>query len=195
VRQPPRADNDDEKLLSPVELEESEDDDNGLGFILPGWVIVLGLSLLIPAAIIFIPLLIIGAIKARRARKRRETGPGHDRVAGAWEELTDQYSELGYAVPSKLTRIHVAERLESQVPTETPRLRGLAVATDEAVFSGAEVDDARTEVVWNEALGAVEIARGAVSRSRRILSRFRLRSARDWVARKASSARPESGSR
>ncbi len=76
VRQPPRAEKDDEKLLSPVELEETEDDDNGLAFVLPGWVIVLGLSLLIPAAIVFIPLLIIGAIKARRARKRRETGPG-----------------------------------------------------------------------------------------------------------------------
>src|SRR5690606_16201851 len=136
VRQPPRADNDDEKLLSPVELEETDDDDNGLGFILPGWVIVLGLSLLILAAIIFVPLLIIAGVKARRARKRRETGPGHDRVAGAWEELTDRYSELGFAVPSKLTRIHVAERLERQVPTDETKLRSLAVATDEAVFSG-----------------------------------------------------------
>jgi transglutaminase-like putative cysteine protease len=185
VRQPPRSEKDDEKLLSPVELEETEDDDNGLAFILPGWVIVLGLSLLIPAAIVFVPLLIIGAIKARRARRRRETGPGHDRVAGAWQELTDQYSELGYAVPSRLTRGLVAERLERQVP-EAVRLRALAASTDEAVFSGREIDEQATGVVWTEALAAVEIARAGLSRGRRWLSRYRIRSARDWVARVAS---------
>jgi transglutaminase-like putative cysteine protease len=182
VRQPPRAEKDDEKLLSPVELEETEEDDNDLAFFLPGWVIVVGLSLLIPAALFFLPLLIIGAIKARRARRRRERGPGHDRVAGAWEELTDQYSELGYAVPSRLTRGLVAERLERQVP-EAVRLRALAASTDEAVFSGREIDQESTEVVWTEALAAVEAAKAAVSGGRRLLSRFRIRSARDWVAK------------
>jgi hypothetical protein len=191
VRQPPRADNDDEKLLSPVELEESDDDDNGLGFILPGWVIVLGLSLLIPAAIVFIPLLIIGAIKARRARMRRETGPAHDRVAGAWQELTDRYSELGFEVPSKLTRVLVAGRLEEQLGAETPALRPLAAETDEAVFSGQSVNEDRTEKVWTEAMGAVELATQAVSRGRRLLSRYRMRSARDWVARVARSPKSE----
>ena len=189
VRQPPRSENDKEDLLSPVELEDSKDDDDDLGFILPGWVIVLGISILIPAAIFFIPLLIIGAIKARRARKRRTIGAGHDRVAGAWEELTDQYSELGFAVPSKLTRVHVAERLEGQLQTDLPpRLRSLAVETDEAVFSGREIDDAHSETVWTEALAAVEVARSTVTGSRRLLSRFRVRSARDLVARLANSA-------
>jgi transglutaminase-like putative cysteine protease len=193
VRQPPRADNDDEDLLSPVELEESDDDDNGLGFILPGWVIVLGLSILIPAALFFIPLLVIGFLKARRARKRRTTGPAHDRVAGAWQELTDRYSELGFVVPSKLTRIHIAERLEAQVQSAEPvRLRSLAAATDEAVFSGAEVDEARTDTVWTEALAAVEVARSTVTGAKRLLSRFRIRTARDWVARMSSST-PRSG--
>lgn len=191
VRQPPRVDNDDEDLLSPVELEETEDEDNGLPFNLPGWVIVLGLSILIPAALFFIPLLIIGAMKARRARKRRQSGPGHDRVAGAWEELTDRYSELGFDVPPKLTRIHTAERLESQLGAEAPRLRPLAVATDEAVFSGADVDDATTETVWTEAMAAVEVAHSTLSGVRRLLARFRIRKARDWVARVARSNEPE----
>ena len=189
VRQPPRADNDDEDLLSPVELEETDDDDKGLDFLLPGWVWAIGLSILIPAAIFFIPLLVIGAIKNRRARRRRETGPGHDRVAGAWEELTDRYSELGFDVPSKLTRIHVAEKLESQLQLAEPvRLRSLAVATDEAVFAGQDVDEAQTDPVWTEALAAVEVARSTVTGMRRLLSRFRIRTARDWVNRLAASA-------
>src|SRR5690606_14425649 len=86
VRQPPRADADDEDLLSPVELEETDEDDDALGFVLPGWVYVLGLSILIPALIVFAPMLIVGLLKARRAKRRREAAAGHDQVAGAWQE-------------------------------------------------------------------------------------------------------------
>ncbi|CAN5368641.1 transglutaminase-like domain-containing protein [soil metagenome] len=184
VRQPPRADNDDEDLLSPVELDDTRDDDNGEPFVLPGWVLVLGLSVLIPAALVFVPMLVVALIKGRRAR-RRNSGPGHDRVAGAWEELADRYSELGFDVPPKTTRVLVAERLETQL-ADPPRLRPLAAQADEAVFSGQEVDAARSDAVWTEALAAVEAARGAVTGWRRILSRYRIRSARDWVSRLAA---------
>ena len=175
VRQPPRSDNDDEDLLTPVELEESDEDDNGDPFVLPAWVWAVGLSLLIPALIIFIPLLIIGAIKARRARKRREAERGPDRVAGAWQELLDQYSELGYDVPRRSTRLMIADRLEAQLEEQSVRLRSLAAAADEAVFDGQDVDDERSEKVWTEALAAVAVARAAVTRGRRILSRYRIR--------------------
>ena len=189
VRQPPRADNQEKDLLSPVELDKTDKKDRATDFLLPGWVWIVGLSILIPAVIFFTPLLIIGRIKARRARKRRTRGAGYDRVAGAWEELTDRYSELGYVVPSKLTRISVADRLESQVQAPEPlRLRRLAVSTDEAVFSGQDVDEARSEVVWTEAMAAVDVAQTALGRGRRLLSRFRVRSARDWVARKGAYA-------
>jgi transglutaminase-like putative cysteine protease len=189
VRQPPRADNDDEDLLSPVELEESDEEDDGLLFLIPGWVYILGLSVLIPAALFFIPLLIIGAIKARRARKRRAAAAGHDRAAGAWEELTDQYSELGFEVPPRLTRIHTAERLEGQLGPDAPRLRTLAVATDEAVFSGQQIDTERSDIIWTEALAAVAVARSTVTGVRRLVSRFRVRTARDWVAKLSASTR------
>lgn len=183
VRQPPRADNDDEDLLSPVELEETEDEDEAL-FALPGWVYVVALSLLIPALIVFLPMLVIGLLKARRARRRRAAATGHDQVAGAWEELVDRYSELGYDVPGKVTRIRVAERLESQVVTDAAvPLRTLAVSTDEAVFSGQEVSEQRSATAWTEALAAVEAGQTGLTRARRILARYRLRSARDWASR------------
>ena len=175
VRQPPRSDNDDEDLLTPVELEESDEDDNGDPFVLPGWVWAVGLSLLIPALIIFIPLLIIGAIKARRARRRREAERGPDRVAGAWAELLDQYSELGYDVPRRSTRLMIADRLQAQLEEQPVQLRSLAAVADEAVFDGQDVDEERSEKVWTEALAAVAVARGAVTRGRRILSRYRIR--------------------
>lgn len=179
VRQPPRAEKDDEDLLSPVELEETDEDDKGLGWVLPGWVITLGLSIFIPAAIVLVPMLVVGIIKARRLRRRKNTESGHDSVAGAWEELVDQYGELGYVVPKRVTRTVAATSLEEQVVSELPvRLRPIATATDEAVFSGQDVDPARSEQVWTEALAAVAAARGAVTRARRILSRYRIRRSR-----------------
>jgi len=175
VRQPPRADNDDEDLLSPVELEETEEDDNAL-FNLPGWVIVLGLSLLIPAALIFIPLLIVAAIKNRRLRRRRNASAGHDSVAGAWEELVDRYRELGIAAPPRTTRVVAAAALERQVAVEQPLgLTALAARTDEAVFSGTEVTEEHRDTIWTEALAAVAVVRAAATRGRRIFSRYRLR--------------------
>lgn len=182
VRQPPRADADDEDLLSPVELEETDEEDDGLAFNLPGWVYVLGLSILIPAAIIFVPMLVIGALKARRAKRRRQAAAAHDQVAGAWEELVDRYSELGYEVPGKSTRVVIARRLEEQLEGTAP-LGSIAVATDEAVFSGEQVSAEHSERVWSEALAAVEVGRSGLTRVRRFLSRYRVRSARDWASR------------
>lgn len=181
VRQPPRADYEDEDLLSPVELEDSDEDDEPR-FALPGWIAVVALSLLIPLAIVFVPMLVVGLLKARRARRRRSAARGHDRVAGAWDELVDNYSELGYDVPRASTRLRVAERLESQLTTDGPAtLTPLAAATDEAVFSGREIEMERGEAAWSEARAAVAAARLGLSRARLVLSRYRIRSARDWA--------------
>jgi hypothetical protein len=188
VRQPPRAEKDDEDLLSPVELEETEKDDKDAGWVLPGWAIAVGLSILIPAGIVFIPMLVIGILKARRMRKRKKAGAGHDSVAGAWEELTDRYSELGYKVPRKTTRVNVADALESQVETAEPgRLRTIASATDRAVFSGVEVGAEESERVWTEASAAVALAKQALGGGKRFIARYRIRS-----SRRASRARRQS---
>ncbi|MEP6480830.1 MAG: transglutaminase domain-containing protein [Rhodoglobus sp.] len=191
VRQPPRAENSDDTLLSPVELEKTKKDEHD-AFIFPAWVWAVGLSVLIPAAIIFVPILIIGGIKGRRMRRRRTTVTGPDSAAGAWEELVDRYSELGYVVPRKATRKIAASSLEQQVIADEPvRLGALATKTDEAVFSGATVDQERSEIVWTEALAAVSLARSAVSRSRRIVSRYRIARAR----RRADAEKPPRGSK
>jgi len=191
VRQPPRLDDDREDLLSPVELEDTEDSEDDTAFRIPGWVWAIGLSILIPALIALLPLLVITMLKASRTRRRRTSGPGHDRAAGAWEELEDRYSELGFTVPPKLTRGATAIALETQLQASlgdaSPRLRPLAEETDAAVFSGDEVDEARSERVWTEALGAVEATRAALGRARRLVSRYRLRRVRDWVHRASRS--------
>jgi transglutaminase-like putative cysteine protease len=196
VRQPPRAQKDDDKLLTPVELDDAKHKDDNLPFVLPEWVYVVALSVLIPAAIIFVPMLIVALIKRRRARRRKEAATTDARVAGAWDELLDRYSELGFAVPGKTTRIHVASSLEQQVPAEQPlQLRSLAVRTDEAVFSGRQVSEETTDAVWTEAMAAVALVSAGVTRARRILSLYRLRKGRDWASRISTSTRATTAAR
>ncbi|MFT4028855.1 MAG: transglutaminase-like domain-containing protein [Protaetiibacter sp.] len=191
VRQPPRSDKEPEELLTPVELDKQDDDEDDAPFILPGWVYGIGIGLLSLAAIVFLPLLVVGWLKTRRMRRRR-SGTVADQAAGAWEELTDRYSELGYQVPPRLTRSLLATRLETQFPaTEEqapPRLRVLAAETDELVFSGREPDPAEAEEAWSRALGAVDAARDAAAPRTRLLSRYRVRAARDLAARLTASA-------
>lgn len=184
VRQPPLADADDEDLLTPVELEKSDEEGEDAAFRIPGWVYVVGASILIPLIIVFVPMLIVALIKARRRRRRMRAAAGHDRVAGAWDELIDRFSELGYDVPSATTRVGVARHLQQQIPAETPvELGVLAVRTDEAVFSGRDVPDEQSQQVWSEAQALVAAARRGISGIRRFLARYRVRTARDWAQR------------
>ena len=143
---------------------------------LPVWLVALGLSILIPALIVFVPLLIVTLLKNRRARRRRHGGSGDRRAAGAWDELLDQYGELGFAVPRRSTRTMVAEDLATQLPGDRPTaLVEIARDTDDAVFSGCEVDAERSERIWTESLVATQVAREAVTTTRRLISRYRIR--------------------
>ncbi|WP_166865938.1 transglutaminase family protein [Salinibacterium sp. ZJ70] len=186
VRQPPRSDKEPEDLLTPVELEQQDKDEDDLPFVLPGWAYAIGISVLVLLAIVFVPMLIVGLIKARRVRKRRAGPPAHQ-AAGAWEELEDRYSELGYEVPGRVTRAGAAAALERQLAesgaADSPPLARLAVDVDELVFSGRAVEPAESDAAWSSALDAVAHARGAATSRVRILSRYRIRSARDLATR------------
>ncbi|WP_022886511.1 transglutaminaseTgpA domain-containing protein [Glaciibacter superstes] len=238
VRQPPRSDNQNDDLLTAVEIDDSDKDDNDGAFVLPAWAwVVLGV-VGIPALLFFGPILVIGALKARRRRRRRNQGTGDKRVAGSWDELTDGYAELGFDVPRAATRRQVASHLEAQLaeqhfgdrpvvrtdtgpvavvgagagvqeadaqgatqtmvrprraerrpgpavaggdaPATSIRLVPLAAEVDRAVFNGEDIDDERVQQSWDAALESLDVAETAAGRTRRLISRFRLRSARDW---------------
>lgn len=179
VRQPPRSDAEQDDLVSPVEIDDTDDEEELFG--IPGWVWILLAAILIPAAIIFIPLLIIAALKRRRMNRRRRPG-GDEAAAGAWDELSDRYSELGYSVPLKETRAVSAAALIEQVG-EKPGLRTIAARTDDAVFSGRPVGEQEVGELWDDALAAVDQTAETLPTSRRIVSRYRLSSVKSWGAR------------
>lgn len=189
VRQPPRTENDHDDLVTPVQITDSDKKDDA-PFLLPGWAIALALALLIPAALILLPMLVIWLIKRRRAHRRRS--PGGDRAAGgAWDELVDRLSELGYPQPApRTTRLMAAGEL---APVTAPAVVDLAERTDGAVFAGADVPDEEVAALWREVDEVLDTAAASAGRSRRLLSRYRVAAVRRWgsrVARTATDAIP-----
>ena len=195
VRQPPRSQNNENDLVTKVQIDNTDKKSKD-AFALPAWAVAAGLGVGIPALLILVPLLVVSALKRRRAARRRSAPRKRDAVAGAWDELLDRVGELGIATPAvATTRRRVAESVEPQL---TPRPDGLSVATlarrtDDAVFSGRELDDAEVDVVWAEVLATVDAARATLPRWKRALAGYRLAAATRWargVAALAAAQRP-----
>lgn len=195
VRQPPRAEHDEEQLLTSVEIDDS-DDDRERPFVLPGWVWVAVASVVIPASVVLLPMLVVALAKVAR-RRRRRTGANDRRAAGAWEELVDRYAELGFEPPAQGTRLQAARVLERQVdeqglagalapeiagtdagPTAAAappvRLATLAATIDRDVFGGGEVSDTVVEDRWKAADASTHAVARAAGRLRRFISRYRV---------------------
>ncbi|RXZ50904.1 transglutaminase domain-containing protein [Agromyces fucosus] len=221
VRQPPRSDNEDEDLLTAVEIDDSDDEKKNQPFAIPLWAWVTAGVIGIPLLLVFGAMLVVAAIKARRRNRRRNRGSGDRRVAGAWDEMTDEFAELGFDVPRVGSRRQVAAVIERQLhqqglgdarggrtdtgpvrivradgPASGIRVMPLADATDRAVFGGQEIEQSVVDESWDTALESVGLARAASGRLRRLFSRFRIRSKRDWGqvdisgAKSSKSAKP-----
>jgi len=119
VRQPPRANQDQNNQLSPVAIDT--DDDEEAGFEIPGWAFVVAGAIGIPLALYFVPLLIVAGVKRRRRRRRKNKGSADVRTAGAWDELTDVYAELGYSLNRKSSRLQVAAEIQEQFADQLGR--------------------------------------------------------------------------
>lgn len=179
VRQPPRSTADQDDLVTAVDIDDGDSDDDA-GFALPAWLVAVLLSVLIPAALVFGPLLVVAVLKARRLRRRRLAPEPHEAVRGAWDELVDRYVELGLVVPERATRRRAAAALAGQVPV--PGLEAAAARADAAVFGGAAVPDTAVALAWDDTEELVRVARESVTPRARLLSRYRLSAARAWWA-------------
>ncbi|HWU46579.1 MAG TPA: transglutaminase-like domain-containing protein [Humibacter sp.] len=178
VRQPPRSNPKAEDLLTPVKTKDNNPKDKKSAFELPGWVYWVAGIIGIPLLAYFLPLLIIAGLKRRRRRRRRTTGPPHRQSAGAWDELTDGYAELGFTIPAKATRKQTAEALRAQLeqqglPQPANGFDTLANQVDAAVFDGSHVSDERVETTWAAADAAVEQATRSAGWLRARIASFR----------------------
>jgi len=202
VRQPPRTQNDENDLVTNVQIDNTDKKPKE-AFALPAWVIGVGLGVGIPALLVFVPLLVVSAMRRRRAVRRRRAARKRDAVAGAWDELLDRVGELGIATPVvATTRRRAADSVDRHLPRRDDgfSVAALARRTDDAVFSGRELDDAEVDAVWAEVIATVEATRAALPRWKRALARYRLAAATGWARRVAALAaaqgsRPRAGKR
>jgi hypothetical protein len=185
VRQPPRTQNDENDLVTNVQIDNT-DKKSSDAFSLPGWVIGVAIGVGIPALLVLVPLLVVTAVKRRRSDRRRAAARTRDAAAGAWDELIDRVGELGLATPARqTTRPRTAEAIGPQLPAAAGSLATLARRTDDAVFSAREPDQAEVDAVWAEVIAMVGAARGGLPWSRRTVARYRLASTTWWARRVA----------
>jgi transglutaminase-like putative cysteine protease len=178
VRQPPRSVSEPDDLVTAVEIDDGDSDDAG-DFAIPGWLVTTSLAAVILGVLVLGPVLVIARVKIVRARRRRLAAAPHDAVRGAWDELVDQYSELGFAVPARATRRRTARVLAAQVGVAG--LESAADRIDAAVFGHGEVVDTVVDSVWEETGLLIRAAREGVPPRARLRSRFRLKSVQAWL--------------
>ncbi len=117
-RQPPRVEDQQDEVATPVQIDQPEDKPDPVEEGLPSWFWPLVLAILIPVLAYVIPVLIIGALKSARRARRKARGSDHRRAAAAWDELEDCYAELGYAIAPRMTRVERALDFEDQFQDE-----------------------------------------------------------------------------
>lgn len=164
VRQPPRTGTNQNDLVSPTEVGKAKKDPEP--FVLPGWVVPTALSVGIPLSLYFLPVLIVAAVKRRRRAQRRMKGPADRRAAGAWDELADVYSELGYTVSRTSTRVQSAllfeDQFRDQLETrERERADAARRRTDRSARAAAKAETTASDA---DARGASVLVGGAMSR-------------------------------
>ena len=191
VRQPPRAEHDEEQLLTGVEIDDT-DDDRDRPFVLPGWVWVAVAAVGIPAALVLLPMLVVALVKGvppppasqRRERPPRRRARGRSSSTATPSSGSSRRRRArGCSPPAPLERQVAEQGLAAPAAPPTPiapaaaapvRLSTLAATIDRDVFAGGDVSDAVVEDRWRTADAATEAVARAAGRLRRLVSRYRL---------------------
>jgi hypothetical protein len=111
---------------------------------------VVGVGLLIIAAVLA-PFALIVAAKVRRRRLRRNAPDTVQRISGGWDEFADAVLDHGFATPPAATRSELAA-VAGGLPS-----RVLAAVADRAVFAPEHAKPADADRVW-DAVGELRAA-------------------------------------
>ena len=130
----------------------------------------------VPLLLLVGPFIVIAALKARRWRRRRSTGPPDARLAGGWAELSDRVLDLGIPAGVGATRREAAATYDTELHSASTV--GLARRADAGVFAPESPSQEEIEAYWADVATAVHDAGRGVSFRRRLRARFSLRSLR-----------------
>lgn len=123
--------------------EEESDSDSALLRVLLLAAAVVGV-----AGVLALPLLMILALKIRRATRRRTRGEVTDQVAGAWDEVVDRARDLGYVAPTSKTRREAASNLQDAYPLAP--VEEMATRVDSTIFSDVVPNESHRDEAWGE---------------------------------------------
>lgn len=129
-------------------------------------------SLLVVAAVVIAPFLVIIGIKVRRRRRRRTQGTTLQQISGGWVEFEDAVLDHGYDLPASATRSELA------VTVSDARSLLLARSTDRAVFAPERPAVRDVDEVWNDVGELRASLDHGLTRSQRWRARVSLRSLR-----------------
>lgn len=130
----------------------------------------------IPLLVLMSPFLVIAALKARRWRRRRSTGPPSTRIAGGWSELSDRVLDMGVAAGRGSTRREAARTYDRSL--EGARTTVLADRADSGVFAPDAVSAQDVDAYWADVATAIRRAGTRLTWRQRMRARFSLRSLR-----------------
>jgi transglutaminase-like putative cysteine protease len=136
-----------------------------------GWV-VLG------AAILLSPFLVIVVAKLRRRRLRLRAPTPIERISGGWDEYEDAAVDHGFDPPTAATRTEVAVVIGGMRPLV------LASIADRAIFAPGDPDDGEADNVWHSVGELVAALDEGSTRWERIRAAVSLRSLGGYSVRK-----------
>jgi len=173
---------------------EPEEGDDGIGAII--WAIVsITAATLGILALLASPIIVIGALKAARRRKRRNAERAADRISGGWDELVDRAVDYGTPVRVGATRQEDAVLVRTTL--EEPAVTTLADRADAQVFGPTEPTQQDVDEFWRQVEEIVGTMGSRTTFWRRVRARLSLRSllagtrfalARPFAAARASAS-------
>lgn len=125
-------------------------------------------------ALLAAPFMAIVGMKARRRKRRRRNGSSADQVSGAWAELADRATDLGFKAPVRATRQEVARRLDEHfvVTSASP----FASSVDATVFGFESPSSAEAGSLWDSGDRLVKQLSDGAGRWRRVRAAVSIRS-------------------
>lgn len=120
------------------------------------------------------PFLLILWFKARRRKHRRMNGSASDQISGAWAEMLDRATDLGFSAPPRATRRETAEEMDERFPGIDAS--AFARQIDAKVFGSTPPGDGDADQAWEFGAGLITGLGTTASRWRRIRAAVSLRS-------------------
>ncbi|GEK17808.1 transglutaminase domain-containing protein [Cellulomonas persica] len=144
----------------------------------------------VPAILLASPFIVVGVIKAGRRRRRRRRGDAVTRVAGGWDEVLDEATDLRRPVPATATRSESARvlalafagdpasRRRASSDRVVQQVDTLARHADRVVFGPGEPDATQVAQYWSQVDSTLATMRASVSWRQRLRTRLSLASVR-----------------